>query len=150
MRKKCAGQTGCYLSKCIRSIRKTVTTSWMGSTKTVTTISNLYIYIDNSIEEDNKCTYRFKPSTPSPVTQADYVSPYKEKYWAVKTKNIRKQMKVMKEAYILEAINKLRTENPEMHDDIINYLVNQYDEYNQSSEEDVAERLKDFSKEMEL
>ena len=53
-----------------------------------------------------------KPSTPSPVARADYVSPYKGKYWAVKTKNLRKQMKGMKEAYILEAINKLRTENP--------------------------------------
>ena len=56
----------------------------------------------------------------------------------------------MKEAYILEAINKVRTENPEMHDGIIDYFVNQYDEYSQSSEEDVAERLKYFSTEMEL
>ena len=37
-----------------------------------------------------------KPSTLSPVARADYVSPYKEKYWAVKTKNLRKQMKGMK------------------------------------------------------
>ena len=59
-------------------------------------------------------------------------------------------MEGMKEDYILEAINKLRTENPEMHDDIIDYFVNQYDEYSQSSEEDVAEGLKYFSKEMEL
>ena len=73
----------------------------MGSAKTVTTISNVYIYIDNSIEEYDKCTYRLKPSTPSPVTRADYVSPYIEKYWAVKTKILRKQMKGMKEAYIL-------------------------------------------------
>ena len=48
----------------------------------------------------------------------------------------------MKEAYTLKAINKLRTENPEMHDGIIDYLVNQYDEYSQSSEEDVLEILK--------
>ena len=79
-----------------------------------------------------------KPSTPSPVARADYVSPYKEKYWAVKTKNRRKQMKGMKEACILEAINKLRTENPEYHDGIIDYLINQYDEYIQSSEEYVS------------
>ena len=37
-----------------------------------------------------------------------------------------------------------------MHDGIIDYFVNQYDEYSQSSEEDVAEGLKDFSKEMKL
>ena len=55
---------------------------------------------------------------------------------AVKTKNIRQQMKGMKEAYILEAINKLRNENPEYHDSIIDYLINQYDEYSQSSEGD--------------
>ena len=69
-----------------------------------------------------------KPSTPSPVTQAEYISPYKENYWAVKTKILRKQMEGMKESYILEAINKLRTENTEMHDGIIDYFVNQYDE----------------------
>ena len=56
----------------------------------------------------------------------------------------------MKEAYILEAINKLRTENPEMHDGIIDYFFNQYDEYSQSSEEYVSEGLKGLSKEMEL
>ena len=60
-----------------------------------------------------------KLSTPSPVAQADYVSPYKEEYWAMMTKKIRQQMKRMKEAYILEAINKLRNENPEYHDSII-------------------------------
>ena len=31
-----------------------------------------------------------KPSTPSPVTRAEYISPYKAKYWAVKTKILRK------------------------------------------------------------
>ena len=36
-------------------------------------------------------------------------------------------MEGMKEDYILEAINKLRTENPEMHDSIFDYFVNQYD-----------------------
>ena len=55
-------------------------------------------------------------------------------------------MKGMKEAYILKAINKLITENPEMHDGKIDYLINQYDEYSQSSEEDVAEGLEDFQK----
>ena len=83
-----------------------------------------------------------KPSTPSPVTRAEYISPYKEKYWAVKTKIIRKQMEGMKEDYTLEAINKLRTENPEYHDSIIDYLINQYDEFIQSSEEDVSDGLK--------
>ena len=90
-----------------------------------------------------------KPSTPSPVARAGYVSPYKEKYWAVKTKMLRKHIERMKESYILKAINKLRTENPEMHDGIIDYFVNQYDEYSQSSEEDVAEGLKGLSKEIE-
>ena len=42
-----------------------------------------------------------KTSTPSPVTQAEYISPYKEKYWAVKTKILRKQMEGMKEDSIL-------------------------------------------------
>ena len=37
-----------------------------------------------------------------------------------------------------------------MHDGKFDYFVNQYDEYSQSSEEDVSEGLKDFSKEMEL
>ena len=69
-----------------------------------------------------------KPSTPSPVTRAEYISPYKKKYWAVKTKIIRKQMEGMKEDCILESIVKLRTENTEMHDGIIDYFVNQYDD----------------------
>ena len=65
-------------------------------------------------------------------------------------KNLRKQMKGMKESYILKAINKLRTENPEYHNGIIDYLINQYNEFSQSSEEDVSEGLKGLSKEMEL
>ena len=86
-----------------------------------------------------------KPSTPSPVSRgADYVSPYKKKYWDMMTINLRQQMKGMKEAYILEAINKLRNENPEYHDSIIDYLINQYDEFIRSSEEDVSEGLKGF------
>ena len=36
-----------------------------------------------------------------------------------------------------------------MHDGKIDYFVNKYDKYSQSSEEDVSEGLKDFSKEME-
>ena len=58
-------------------------------------------------------------------------------------------MEGMKEDCILEAIFKLRTENTELHDVIIDYFVNQYDEYSQSSEENLLEGLKDFSKEME-
>ena len=85
-----------------------------------------------------------KTSTSSPVTRAEYISPYKEKYWAVKTKILRKQMEGMKEDCILKAIVKLRTENTEVHDGIIDYFVNQYDEYSQSSEEYVAEGLKGF------
>ena len=61
----------------------------------------------------NALTGSQKPSTPSPVARADYVSPYKEKYWAMMTKNLRQKMKGMKEAYILEAIKKIRNENPE-------------------------------------
>ena len=71
---------------------------------------------------------RSKPSTSSPVTRLEYISPYKENYWAVKTKKFRKQMEGMKEYCILEAIDKLRTENTEMHDSIIDYFVNQYDD----------------------
>ena len=58
-------------------------------------------------------------------------------------------MERMKEDCILEAIFKLRTENTEMHDGIMDYFINQYDEYSQSSEDDVLEGVKDFSKEME-
>ena len=49
------------------------------------------------------------------------------------TKNLRQQMKGMKEAYILEAIKKPGNENPEYHDSIIDYLINKYYEYSQSS-----------------
>ena len=52
----------------------------------------------------------------------------------------------MKEDCILEAIDKLRTKNTGINDSIIDYFVNQYDEYSQSSEEDAAERLKVFQK----
>ena len=55
----------------------------------------------------------------------------------------------MNEDYILEAIFKLRTENTEVYDRIIEYFTNEYDEYTQSSEDDVSEEVKDFSKEME-
>ena len=66
-----------------------------------------------------------KPSTTSPVARgADYVSPFKKKYWDVMTNNLRKQMVGMKEDYILDEINKLRNENPEYHDGIINHLIN--------------------------
>ena len=36
-----------------------------------------------------------------------------------------------------------------MHDRIIEYFTNEYDEYTQSSEDYVSEGVKDFSKEME-
>ena len=39
--------------------------------------------------------------------------------------------------------------NSEVHDRIIEYFTNQYDEYSQSSEDDVSEGVKGFSKEME-
>ena len=48
-------------------------------------------------------------------------------------------MEGMNEDYILESIFKLRTENTEVHDIIIDYFTNQYDEYSQSSEDDVSE-----------
>ena len=83
-----------------------------------------------------------KPSTSSPVKRAEYISPYKAKYWAVKTKLLRKQMEGTNEDFILEAIFKLRTENTEVHDKIIDYFINQYDEYSQSSEDDVLEEVK--------
>ena len=44
-------------------------------------------------------------------------------------------MEGMKEDCILKAIDKLRTENAEIYDGIIDYFVNQYDEYSQSSED---------------
>ena len=72
-----------------------------------------------------------KPSTSSPVTRAEYISPYKANYWGVKKKILREQMEGMNEDYILKAIFKLRTENTEVHDRIIDYFINQYDEYSQ-------------------
>ena len=90
-----------------------------------------------------------KTSTSSPVTRAEYISPCKAKYWAVKENLLRGHMEGMNEDYILEAIFKLRTENTELHDRIIEYFTNEYDEYTQSSEDDVSEGVKDFSKEME-
>ena len=66
------------------------------------------------------------------------------------TRNIRKQMKGMKDHYILDAINKLQNENPEYHDGIINHLINAYDEFSQSCEGDAdsteSEVLKGLSK----
>ena len=50
-------------------------------------------------------------------------------------KLLREQMEGMNEDYILEAVFKLRTENTEVHKRIIDYFVNQYDEYTQSSED---------------
>ena len=92
-----------------------------------------------------------KTSTPSPVARgADYISPYKKIYWDMMTRNIRQQMKGMKEDYILDEINKVRNENPEYHDGIINHLINEYDEFSQSCEGDAdlteLEGLKGLSK----
>ena len=67
-----------------------------------------------------------KTSTSLPVTRAEYISTYKAKYWAVKEKLLREQMEGMNEDYILEAIFKLRTEDTEVHDRIIEYFTNQY------------------------
>ena len=114
MRKKCAGQNGCYLSKCVRSIRKP-------SPPAAAHISPL-----NKIL--HALTGSQKPSTPSPVAQAAYyVSPFRQKYLDVLTKNLRKQMVGMKEDYILDAIYILRNENPVYHEGIINHLINEYD-----------------------
>ena len=70
------------------------------------------------------------------------------------TRNLRQQMKGMKEDYILDAIKILRNVNPEYHDGIINHLINEYDEFSQSCEGDAdsaeSEELMGLSKEMEL
>ena len=55
-------------------------------------------------------------------------------------------MEGINEDYILEAVFKLRTENTEVHDRIIEYFTNQYDEYSQSSEDDVSEGVKIFER----
>ena len=66
MQKKCAGQTGCYLSKCIGSIRKPSPPA-----AAYTSPLNKMLHA---------LTGSQKPSTPSPVTRgADYVTPYKKK-----------------------------------------------------------------------
>ena len=52
------------------------------------------------------------------------------------TRNLRQQMKGIKEDYIIAAINKLRNENTEYHDGLINHLINEYDEFSQSCEGD--------------
>ena len=48
----------------------------------------------------------------------------------------------MNEDYILDAIYLLRHENPEYHERIINILINEYDEYSGSCEEDVTDSTK--------
>ena len=84
-----------------------------------------------------------KPSTPSPVARAaDYVSPLKQQYWDVQTKNLRKLMAGMDEEYILIAIYMLRNENPEYHEKIINILIDEYDELSQSCEGDGTDEQK--------
>ena len=42
----------------------------------------------------------------------------------------------MDEDYILDAIYRIRNENPEYHEGIINRLINEYDEFSQSCEGD--------------
>ena len=64
----------------------------------------------------------------------------------MKEKLLREQMEGMNEDYILEAIFKLITENTEVHDMIMEYFTNEYDEYTQSSEDDVSEGVKVFRK----
>ena len=66
-----------------------------------------------------------KTSTSSPITREEYISPYKAKYWAVKEKLLGEHMEGMNEDYILEAIFKLRTENTEVHDRMIEYFTNE-------------------------
>ena len=65
MQKKCAGQTGCYLSKRIRIILK------KPSPPEATFTSPLKKML-------HALTVSQKSSTPSPVARADYVSPYKK------------------------------------------------------------------------
>ena len=67
-----------------------------------------------------KILYAFaesKLSTPSSVARAeDYVSPLKKKYWDFQTDNLKEKMAGMNEDYILDAIYRLRHENPEYHE----------------------------------
>ena len=110
MRKECFGQTGCYLSKCIHSIRKTVTTS-----------SSSYI----SIEENIICIHR-TPETVNTVTSSTssrLCFSIKKQYRDVQMNNLRKLMAGMDEKYILNAIYMLRNENREYHEKIINILI---------------------------
>ena len=98
MRKESFGKTGCYLSKRIRSIRKT-------SPPPAAHISPL-----------KKILYAFtgyqKPSTPSPVSRAaDYVSPLKKQYCDVQTNNLRKLMARMDKGKIIGAIYQLKHED---------------------------------------
>ena len=113
MQKDFFGQTGCYLSKCIHSIRKTVTTT---SSLCISIEEILYVFTGSE-----------KPSTPPSVARAaDYVSPLKKQYWDVQTNNLRKLMAGMNEDYILDAIYILRNENPEYYESIINRFISEY------------------------
>ena len=107
MRKEFFRQTGCYLSKCIHSIRKPSTPSSVPP-------AAAYVY------PLKKILYAFeaseKPSTPSSVPPAaDYVSPLKKQYWDVQTKNLRKLMAGMNKDKILETIYQLKHEYKAYH-----------------------------------
>ena len=89
MRKECFRQTGCYLSKCICSIRKP---------STLSSVPPAAAYVSPL----KKILYAFaaskKPSTPSPVLPAaDYVSSLKKKYWDVQTDNLKSKVAGMNE-----------------------------------------------------
>ena len=118
MRKERFRQTGCYLSKCIRSIQKTV------NTVICTTSSSLCISI-------------------------------KEKYWDVQTNNLKEKMAGMNKDKILDAIYKLKHEDEEYHEGIIERLINEYDEYSVSFEGDgtdstVSDELNELLTESDL
>ena len=70
-----------------------------------------------------------KPSTPSSVPPAaDYVSPLKKKYWDVQTDNLKEKMAGMNKDNICDAVYQLKHEDPDYHENVLEILINEYDE----------------------
>ena len=111
MRKEYFRQTGCYLSKCIRSIRKTVNTAMS------TTSSRLCI----SIEESIICIHSIRKTVNTVIstTSSRLCISIKEKYWVVQTDNLKERMAGMNKDKIIEAIYQLKHEDEAYPEGII-------------------------------
>ena len=80
------------------------------------------------------CSIQKKPSSVPPPTA--YVSPLRNKYWDVQTKNLKENMAGMNKDKILDAIYQLKHEDEEYHEGMIERLIHEYDDYSVSCEGD--------------